>query len=125
MYRQKSYIKRMLQFGASGYLLKDDSAEELLSAIQEVSQGNAYFSKQISPNTFEFQNKRSPKNIDITSREQEVLEHIANGLANKAIAKKLNISSHTVDSHRKNLLRKLQAINAADLIRLASDKGLI
>lgn len=125
MYRQKSYIKRMIQHGAMGYLLKDDSAEEIIDAITSVHQGKKYFSRQLSSDVFDAQTNRDQKIADITSREQEVLNLIAQGLSNKSIGLKLSISIHTVDSHRKSLLSKFQAKNAAELVRMASEKGLL
>lgn len=126
MYKRKSYIQRMIQFGARGYLLKDDSSEEIQKAIRSVVGGSTYFSSQIDLSLLPFQQEsRSLTDESITQREVEVLQLIAQGLTNQEIAEQLFLSQHTVESHRKNLLSKLNAKNTADLVRLAMEKGLI
>jgi len=125
MYKQKSYVKRMKLNGARGYLLKDDSASEIIKAITEVHSGGEYYSHQLQQSD---KSKDAPTifNQDsITTREQEILELIAKGQSNKQIGLLLHISNHTVDSHRKNLLNKFQAKNAAELVKMAIDKGLL
>lgn len=126
MYKRQSYIQRMMQFGASGYLLKDDSAEEIQKAIRVVYEGSQYFSSQLNLDLFSFFGPRiESANQETTAREIEVLECIAHGLTNQEISEKLYLSQHTVESHRRNVLAKLNAKNTADLIRIALEKGLI
>lgn len=126
MYKRPSYIQRMLQFGAMGYLLKDDRAEEIENGIRKVMQGEHYFSSQIKLDLLSIlQQKNKAKSQEITDRELEVLECIAHGLTNQEISEKLFLSQHTIESHRKNILAKLEAKNTADLIRIAIEKGLI
>lgn len=126
MYKRQSYLQRMLQFGAMGYLLKDDRAEEIERGIRKVMEGHHYFSSQIKLDLVSLmQQKEHSMNPEITSREIEVLESIAHGLTNQEISEKLFLSQHTVESHRRNILAKLDAKNTADLIRIAIEKGLI
>lgn len=126
MYKRQSYIQRMLQFGAKGYLLKDDRAKEIENGIRQVVAGEHYFSSQIKLDLFSLVQKGNQSQTHtITPREIEILECIAYGLTNQEISEKLFLSQHTVESHRKNILSKLQAKNTADLIRLAIEKGLI
>jgi len=126
MYRQSSFIKRMKQSGAKGYMLKDDSADELIDAIRRVDNGEEYYSKQLKEillnNIFEAKSSNQDK---ITKREQEVLNLLSEGFTNSEIAKKLFLSEHTIISHRKNLLSKLQAKNSVELVKIALEKGFI
>ena len=126
MHREPSFIKRMRQNGAMGYVLKDDNKETLIEAINEVSKGNEYYSDQLKSIVMNhvFKKKTGPSNF-ITKREKEVLELIAKGLTNKNISEALYVSEHTASSHRKNLLSKFNAKNTADLVRITMEKGLI
>jgi len=126
MHKKQSYILRMIQYGAKGYLLKDDSADEIKQAIRTVVQGGTYFSSQIQLNLLDFQQKKRNNSLtSISTREEEVLRLIARGFTNIEIAKRIFVSHHTVESHRKNILAKLDAKNTADLVRIAMEKGLI
>jgi two-component system, NarL family, nitrate/nitrite response regulator NarL len=124
-FSERSYISRMIENGASGYLLKSASAEEIAEAVETVLKGKMYLSVSMEhvlrPLSF------AP--VDglpaLTKREKEILYHIADGLTNNQIAEKLFISPLTVDSHRKNLLTKLNVHNTASLIKFAIEKGLI
>ena len=125
MYKKSSYIQRMLHFGAKGYILKDDRADEILDAVRQVHQGHLYFSSQIEPSLLAFDKIKQSDVPSITQREIEVLQKISLGMTNSEIAETLFISQHTVESHRKNLLSKLNAKNTADLVRISMEKGLI
>jgi DNA-binding NarL/FixJ family response regulator len=120
-FNQLSFIKKMMENGASGYILKNATKEELIEAIELVMQGEQYFSDEVS-GLLEAQTTEVPT---ITRREKEVLAFIAEGMTNPEIAEKIFISVNTVDTHRKNLLMKLDAKNTADLVRLAYKYGLI
>jgi DNA-binding NarL/FixJ family response regulator len=123
-FNQGSFINRMMEYGASGYILKNAGRQELLHAIREVHAGRTYLSEEAG-RTLE-QTKEQQANIPaLTRREKEVLELIAGGLTNPEIAGKLFVSSSTVDSHRKNLLAKLNAKNTASLIRYAIENKLL
>ena len=115
-FNQSSYIHKMLDNGASGYLLKNATKEEMLEAFDTVMKGRQYLSFEASGAL----KKNNEAEIPVlTRREKEVLELIADGLTNHEIADKLFVSVTTVDSHRKNLLAKLQAKNTAALVKLA------
>jgi DNA-binding NarL/FixJ family response regulator len=114
-YNQLSFIQKMMDNGASGYVLKNATQQELMEAIEAVVRGKIYFSDEASQT---LQKKETAKVI-LTRREIEVLELIAAGMTNNVIAQKLFISPATVDTHRKNLLAKFEAKNTALLIRMA------
>lgn len=120
-FNQLSFIKKMIEHGASGYVLKNATKEELIEAIEIVMNGEQYFSDEVSGILV--------SKIDdiptITRREKEVLELIALGLTNPEIAEKIFVSVNTADTHRKNLLMKLEAKNTADLVRLAFKYNII
>lgn len=120
-FNQQSFIQKMMDSGASGYVLKNASQEELMEAIEAVAKGKTYFSDEASQTL----RRNESTNILLTRREKEVLELIAEGMTNNIIAQKLFISPTTVDTHRKNLLAKLKAKNTASLIRMASQLQLI
>lgn len=116
-FNQQSFIQKMMDNGASGYVLKNATQEELMEAIQAVAIGKTYLSKEAATSMHEYAESEIPV---ITRREKEVLELIADGMTNNEIAQKLFISTTTVDSHRKNLLTKFDAKNTALLIRTAA-----
>ena len=120
-FNQQSFIQKMMDSGASGYVLKNASQEELMEAIETVVKGKIFLSDEAAQSL----QKRESVNIVLTRREKEVLELIAEGLTNNVIAQQLFISPSTVDTHRKNLLAKLEAKNTASLIRLATQLQLI
>ncbi|MCL4549806.1 MAG: response regulator transcription factor [Bacteroidetes bacterium] len=116
-FNQQSFIQKMMDNGASGYVLKNATQEELMEAIQAVAKGKTYLSDEAALSLRKYAESEIPV---ITRREKEVLELIADGLTNAEIAQKLFISTTTVDSHRKNLLAKFKAKNTALLIRTAA-----
>lgn len=120
-FNQQSFIQKMMDNGASGYVLKNATQEELTDAIGTVIKGKIYLSEEASHTL----RKDEGVNIVLTRREKEVLELIADGMTNAAIAQKLFISVTTVDTHRKNLLAKLEAKNTASLVRIATQMQLI
>jgi len=120
-FNQQSYIEKMMQHGASGYVLKNASRAELLEAITTVVKRKNYLSHEAA---LVLRTKAVPE-IVLTRREKEVLELIAEGLTNNEIAEKLYISITTVDTHRKNLLSKFDCRNVASLVRKASQMQLL
>lgn len=116
-FNQQSFIQKMMDNGASGYVLKNATQKELMEAIQAVAIGKTYLSEEAATSLRKYTESEIPV---ITRREKEVLELIADGLTNGEIAQKLFISTTTVDSHRKNLLAKFEAKNTALLIRTAA-----
>jgi DNA-binding NarL/FixJ family response regulator len=124
-FNQGLYIKKMVENGASGYILKNSSKEELITAIHAVHEGHIYFSGEVGVALQEYQRSSERELPLLTAREKEVLELIAEGYTNPQIAEKIFLSPFTVDSHRKNLLAKLGVKNTASLIRLAVERKLI
>jgi len=124
-FSERSYISRMIENGASGYLIKSASAEEIAEAIDTVLKGKIYLSVSMEHIARPL-SIIPPDNLPaLTKREKEILQLISEGLTNNQIAEKLFISPLTVDSHRKNLLTKLNVNNTASLIKLAVQNGLI
>ena len=132
MHEEQEYIVEMLEAGASGYLLKNTGMEELLTALRAAAKGDSYFSKQVSATLLKaitqkktFPSFKSNHNGPLTERETEILQLIAQEYSNGEIAEKLFISIRTVDTHRRNLLEKLQVKNTAGMVKYAIEKGLI
>jgi DNA-binding NarL/FixJ family response regulator len=121
-FSERSYISRMIQNGAMGYLLKNSSKEEILMAINQVYAGSYFMNVNLDESISLENQKISPF---LTPREKEVLVHIAEGLTNQQIADQLFVSVLTINSHRKNLLTKFEVNNTASLIKLAAHQKLI
>jgi DNA-binding NarL/FixJ family response regulator len=124
-FNQGLYIKRMMENGASGYLLKNASKEELICAIHSIYEGNIFFGGEVGLALTAYQRSSMMELPILTRREKEILELIAEGYTNPQIAEKIFLSPFTVDTHRKNLLAKLNVKNTASLIRLAVEQKLI
>jgi len=124
-FNQGLYIKKMMENGASGYILKNSTKEELIKAIHTVRDGGIYFSGEAGQALAEYQRSSRAELPVLTAREKEILSLIAEGYTNPEIAAKIFLSSFTVDSHRKNLLAKLNVKNTATLIKLAVEHKLI
>ncbi len=130
MHDNEEYVYQILKSGANGYMLKDSGREELAMAIRAVARGETFFSKRISDLVLNgyLQKANAPHdtNIDddlpLTKREKEVLYYIAEGLNNSQIAERLFISPRTVDTHRTNIMQKLDIHDAPNLIRFALHK---
>ncbi|MCC7400908.1 MAG: response regulator transcription factor [Chitinophagaceae bacterium] len=120
-FNQQSFIQKMMDNGASGYVLKNATQDELMEAITTAAKGQTYLSNEVSQTL----RKDDTSNVILTRREKEVLELIADGMTNNEIAKKLFISITTVDTHRKNLLAKFDAKNIASLVKMAVQMQLI
>lgn len=115
----KEYLHQALLAGASGYLLKEDTDKELFTAITNIQQGRIHISPSLTKE-LSGDNTSFPK--PLTSREKEVLSLIAEGKANKEIAKLLFISVRTVESHRASIIRKLKLTGTAGLVKYALEK---
>jgi DNA-binding NarL/FixJ family response regulator len=121
-FNQFTYVDDMLRNGASGYLLKNATKQEITEAIHTVAKGKMYMSDEAA-NTLK--NASPHESPVLTRRENEILRLIAEGLANPQIAEKLFLSNSTVDTHRKSLMRKLSIKNTALLVRYAVDQKII
>lgn len=126
MFEEISYFNQMVEAGADGFLLKKTNKDELHRAINMVMQGENYFSEEFMNNVNKHLRPRNKTaNIDISEREQEVLELICRGMSNAEISKFLGVSARTVDGHRARLLEKTGAKNSPHLVMFAIKNGLI
>lgn len=132
-YEDEQHLYQIIQAGASGYVLKTSRKEEIFAAIHAVAKGERYFSSAVSQlmlegylRRAEGKKKASAKgSIPLTKREIEILKLVAEGLSNQEISDKLFISPRTVDTHRTNLMRKLDIHDVASLVRYAIEHGLV
>lgn len=126
MHAERIYISGMLNAGASGYLLKSCSFNELISAIQTVLDGEQYFCKEAQSILNSVHNHCRIDDIFslLSKREREILQLIAEGMKTKDIARKLHISNRTVDIHRSNLKNKLKIYTVAELTKFAISHGI-
>ena len=120
MFDQKEAIDQMLDAGASGYLLKNSALEEVLKAVRSVYDGNTYFDANIEAKAENDTNKKA-KSI-LTKRQVEILGLIAQGKTSREIADDLFIGVHTVDTHRKNMIRILGLQGKGELMRYALER---
>jgi two-component system response regulator NreC len=131
MHSDESYVLKALKAGARAYLLKDSAEHDLIAAVIAVSEGKAFFSPAISKMLVEdymrqMQERQVEDSYDLlTTREREVLQLLAEGRNNKEIAGILNLSLYTVETHRGNILQKLNLHSGAELILYAIRKGVI
>ncbi|MBL4594294.1 MAG: response regulator transcription factor [Flavobacteriales bacterium] len=126
MHAEETYITSMLKAGALGYILKESGTSELVSAIKSVASGQKYYSNEVSVTMINalMNGERSTSSV-LSERETEVLGHIAEGSTNKEVGEKLNISGRTVETHRRNILGKLELRNTAEMIRYAIENNLV
>lgn len=123
MHEEDEYVINMFKGGVSGYVVKDASIEELIRAIRAIRDGNSYFSKNISKSFFEGKNthqkilKESNKKVSVTHRELEILKYVTDEMTNKEIGEMLFISPRTVETHKRNLMQKLQVKNTVGLVK--------
>lgn len=126
MHSERVYIEKMYAAGVSGYLLKSSGKEDIVAAIEKVFQGGKYFSDEVTAAILNKDNNiKGSKASELTKREKEIVAHIAAGLSNPEIAKKLFLSNDTVKTHRKNIMRKLDVNNTASLVKYAMDNSLL
>lgn len=127
MLNESSVIKKMLEVGAAGYVLKTIDKAELVEVIQKVAAGEKHFSAEVTAQLMnDFSGKSTASPLDsLTKREKEILSLIAQGLTDKEIAEKVFLSPLTVTTHRKNILSKLVLKNKVELTRFAIEHKLI
>jgi DNA-binding NarL/FixJ family response regulator len=130
MHSNEGYVLEALRNGASGYVLKDASAVDLVQAIRQVAAGRRFLSEQLSQRAIEAYVQRSEAaTLDsyesLTHREREVLHLTAEGCTSSEIAARLSISPRTAETHRTHLMRKLELRSQTDLIRYALRRGII
>jgi DNA-binding NarL/FixJ family response regulator len=119
MHDKLEYVTQAMQAGARGYVLKDAPGKDIVLAIDTVVAGGIYYSAAVARQLA----RPAAQDNQLTSREQEVLRHIANGESNKQIAKALDLSVRTVETHRLNIKRKLGIEGQAELIKFAVQHG--
>jgi DNA-binding NarL/FixJ family response regulator len=130
-YGDDDYVQQLTEVGASGYLTKQTAGDDLPQAIREVQKGNAFFSPAIAKRLQDrcrqafVDGQPLKRTIQLTSRESEVLQLIAEGMPNKQIAWELGISVKTVEKHRQNVMNKLAIHDIARLTRYAITKGMV
>lgn len=130
-YGDDECVQQLMQAGATGYLIKQTAANDLLKAIREVQRGNAFFSPSIAKRLRDkcreaFNSGHSTRKPgELTSRESEVLQLIAEGFSNKQIAAELSISIKTVEKHRQQVMNKLNIHDVAGLTRYALSRGMV
>lgn len=125
MHNDGNYIAKCAKMGAYGYLLKNTDEDELILAIRTVGNGKKYFGAEISEKMINFMSTQSISENVLSNKETEVLGLIAKGLTTKEIAAKLFVSSRTIETHRANILKKLEVKNSAELIKKATKMNLI
>jgi DNA-binding NarL/FixJ family response regulator len=131
MHSDESYVLRALKAGARGYLLKDSAEVDLIKAVHVVAGGKSFFSPAVSKVLLDdYVRKLSRSGTEdaydlLTPREREILQLIAEGKSNKDVANLLNLSVYTVESHRSNLMEKLNLKGVPELILYAVRKGII
>jgi len=126
MHNDDQFVARALENGASGYLLKEAAATQLLQAVHAVANGELYLGPGISSSVVSCMSGRDkdPYNT-LTTRERQVLQLVAEGKTNRKVAKELDLAVKTVDTHRTRLMRKLSIHNQTALVKYALKKGLI
>ena len=131
MHKNEAYVLQALRNGASGYVLKDSSLEDLVRAVRDVLVGKRYLSDPISERVIELYIEREKGTAlddpyeTLTNREREVLQMVAEGMSSTEIAERLFIGVRTVETHRANMMHKLNLKNQADVIRYAFQRGIL
>jgi DNA-binding NarL/FixJ family response regulator len=131
MHADESYILRALGAGAKGYLLKESTETDVLPAVRSVTEGKPYVTPSIARVLLEDyirmlkQNNLQDSYDLLTEREREVLQLLAQGKSNKEVAQVLDLSPHTIESHRTNMMQKLNLHNTAEIVLYAVRKGIV
>ena len=127
VHEERSYLRELLEAGASGYLLKRAAAEELVHAIRRVAEGSIYVDGHLIPDVLDrsVRTRREGRGESkpLTPREQEVIRQIAKGYSNKEIASQLSVSVKTVETHKARATEKLDIHNRAGIVRYAMQQG--
>jgi DNA-binding NarL/FixJ family response regulator len=128
-HRDPAYLRQTLRIGASGYVLKSEAAEELQHALAAVMRGEVFispaFGEQVIANLWNRSKEVSNETLELTGRQREILQLIVEGRVNKEVADCLQVSLKTVEFHRARLMHKLGARTAAELAKVALQRGLI
>jgi len=126
MYTDKGYVLQALRAGARGYVLKTQAAEDLISAIREILRGETYLSPGLAASVVDAVLESTNEAADpLTARERQILQLVAEGNTTKEIARLLNVSFKTAESHRNHIMKKLDIHEVAGLVRYAIRQGLL
>ena len=125
MHNDGNYIVKSVQKGAMGYLLKNVDQQELTMAIENVARGNKYFNKETTDLMLTHMAVQVEGVKKISAREKEILYLISEGSTTKEIAEKLILSTRTIETHRVNMMKKLNVKNSAELIKKATELDII
>ncbi|MCF8298183.1 MAG: response regulator transcription factor [Saprospiraceae bacterium] len=132
MHKSMKYINQIINTGASGYILKNTGKKDLIEAIKKVASGQTYYSKEVAETIFQSyitpekpQVESAIEIIQLTDREREILKLISREFTSTEISEALNVSHHTIETHRRNLLSKLNVRNTAGLVMYAVNNNII
>jgi DNA-binding NarL/FixJ family response regulator len=125
MHKDAVYVRETLRSGAKGYLLKESIDSDLLRAVRAVAQGGGFLSPEVSNTVLEDYQKVDDPFDQLTAREREVLQMLAEGKVAKEIAQALDISVYTVDAHRGRIMKKLSLHSSTEIVRFAMRRGLV
>lgn len=131
MYDDSCSVEKAMESGAAGYLIKESAIEDVVHAIQEVYKGRKYLSPKITHylarkfRGHQHGYDQATSVVHLTAKEKEILQTLAEGSSSKEIAQKLDLSFHTVNVHRNNIMKKLNLHKSADLVRYAIKEGII
>lgn len=122
MYNKQDFVLKLIQNGAAGYILKERTKEDLVTAIKNVNAGNTHYGLKVMENAVKTPQKEK-EIVQLSEREIEVLQLVAEAYSSKEISALLNISETTVNTHRRNMMGKLEINNVVDLTRYAIKHG--
>lgn len=132
MHDNETYVLKSIEAGASGFLLKDVEQEEFIKAIESVANGERYFNTKISNllvsgylNTIKTKQPSGTNLFELTKRELDILRRIKDGQSNKDISEEIDISIRTIETHRANIMKKMNVKNAVDMIRVAIENEIV
>lgn len=128
MHSDEAYVLNMIKAGALGYVLKDAGGQKLIEAVKTISEGNKYYSNEVSVtliNSMLKPKKHREIAFGLSKREREILQHVAKGKTNTQISDSLALSRRTVESHRRNIMKKMKVKNAVDMVSTALRSGIV
>ena len=126
MYTDKGYVLQAMKVGAKGYVLKTQAADDLIRAIREISHGETYLSPGVASSVVDAYLDKTDVAVDpLTARERQILQLIAEGKSTKEVARLLNISFKTAESHRSHIMKKLDIHEVTGLVRYAIQQGML
>ena len=132
MHKEKFLVEKLIKLGVEGYLYKSSEPEDLIYGVKKIADGKHFYTSEVTENLVTTQSvfKQASKDqivllAQLSDREKEITKLIAEGFSNTEIGEKLFISSRTVDTHRANIMKKVEVKNLAGLIRFAIASGLI